>query len=105
MPMQNQKILNLTFHHLGLAVASPEPARQFLGALGYQGSPAIYDPLQQVHLAMYRHASMPDVEVIWAEANKSSPLDNMLKKRDGLVYHICYSSDNAEQALADMEAQ
>jgi hypothetical protein len=97
------RTLDLDFHHLGLAVANPEAARQMLGALGYELSSPLHDPLQNVNLQMCEHASMPDIELIWPESGKASPIDNMLKKRDGLVYHICYIANDASGALAAIE--
>jgi hypothetical protein len=47
--------LGLLFHHLGLAVKTPEIAERFLAGLGYSVEPRIYDPLQNVWLGMSRH--------------------------------------------------
>lgn len=95
--------LNLTFHHLGLAVKTPQAAETFLGALGYRMGKAVYDPLQGVNLRICAHDTMPDVELIWPEGEQPSPITNMLKKRDGLIYHMCYGADDAAGALAAME--
>jgi len=51
--------LGLLFHHLGLAVKTPEIAERFLAGLGYSVEPRIYDPLQNVWLGMSRHPNMP----------------------------------------------
>jgi Glyoxalase/Bleomycin resistance protein/Dioxygenase superfamily len=95
-------VLGLDFHHLGLAISGPEAAQRFLSALGYQIGPTIYDPLQGVNLAMCHHISMPDIELIWANKDHPSPIGNMLEKRDGLIYHMCYSTNNIEKTLADL---
>ncbi len=94
----------LKFHHVGLAVKNPEAAQKFLLALGYQLLPPLYDPLQCVNLRMCTHPAMPHVELIWsAETGAPSPVGNLLKNREGLVYHLCYSSNNVAGALAGME--
>src|SRR5271154_2503186 len=95
-------VLELRFHHLGLAVSAPDAAERFLTALGYELGPSIYDPLQGVNLGMCWHSSMPAVELIWADKNRSSPISKMLEQREGLVYHICYSTTDIEKSLADM---
>jgi len=91
----------LAFHHFGLAVRSPEQAGLFLQALGYQAGVPVYDPLQKVNLAMFYHAEMPGVEVIWPGA-ETSPIDRMLKRNDTMVYHLCYTCADPAAALSKM---
>lgn len=92
----------LRFHHLGLCVPGPEQADAFLGALGYVSGPAVFDPLQNVNLAMRTHASMPDVEVIWP-GEGPSPIDRMIRSGN-MIYHLCYVVDDAAASVAAMEA-
>ncbi len=89
----------LTFHHFGLAVRRPDRAFLCLKALGYSEGNAAYDPLQAVNVAMRHHPTMPDVEVIWPGENPS-PIDNIVKGGKSLIYHLCYASDDAAQAIA-----
>lgn len=91
----------LRFHHLGLAVAAPEPAFHFLGALGYADGAQAFDPLQRVNLAMRHHRAMPDVEVIWP-GDGPSPIDQMIK-RGNMIYHMCFETDDAASSVAAME--
>lgn len=93
---------DLTFHHFGLAVHSPEQAFAFLEALGYQNGESMFDPLQGVNLAMSYHAEMPAVEVIWP-GDKPSPIDNILKRQDSMIYHLCYTSDNPALSLQKIQ--
>jgi hypothetical protein len=92
----------LTFHHLGLAVPTPEAAFVFLAALGYQPGDQVFDPLQNVNLAMRHHAALPDVEVIWPGSGPS-PIDQMIK-RGNMIYHMCFATDDAAASVAAMEA-
>ncbi len=92
----------LRFHHLGLAVATPDQAFRFLGTLGYVVGVRTFDPLQNVNLAMRHHISMPDVEVIWP-GEGPSPIDQMIK-RGNMIYHMCFETDDAAVSLAAMEA-
>jgi len=71
--------------------------------LGYTEGATEYDPLQAVNLAMRHHAEMPDVEVIWPGVGPS-PIDNILKHRDSLIYHVCYKTRNVPATLAAIEA-
>jgi methylmalonyl-CoA/ethylmalonyl-CoA epimerase len=94
----------LTFHHLGLAVRDPEPAKTFLSGLGYEIGEIIFDPLQNVNLGMCVHEHMPDVEIIYP-AKGTGPLDSMLgKHRNGLVYHMCFVSKDLEKSIEAIEA-
>jgi hypothetical protein len=94
----------LRFHHLGLAVRRPRDATTFLRGLGYDVLEPIYDPEQRVSLVMCRgHDGMPDVEIIYPQDAKS-PADAWIKLHpEGLVYHMCYVTDDLAATLAWME--
>lgn len=93
----------LRFHHLGLAVDDPEVAILFLSGLGYRTGDTFFDPLQNVHLLMCVHASMPAVEIIYP-AQGAGPLDKLLAKhKKGLIYHMCYSTDDLDASIKSME--
>ncbi|WP_409190091.1 VOC family protein [Bradyrhizobium sp. RDM4] len=94
---------NLAFHHLGLAVTSPEEAFRYLALLGYTAGNQVFDPLQRVNLAMRHHPTMPDVEVIWP-GDGPSPIDKLISKTGAMIYHLCYTCPNAEDALGELEA-
>jgi hypothetical protein len=94
----------LAFHHLGLAVKDHEAAAHFLTGLGYRIGPTIFDPLQNVHLAMCAHDRMPDVEII-SPGDGAGPLDKLLSShKDGLVYHMCYTCADLDSALDALES-
>jgi methylmalonyl-CoA/ethylmalonyl-CoA epimerase len=94
----------LRFHHLGLAVRRPDDASRFLGALGYEIPDPVFDPEQNVNLIMCRHdGAMPDVEIIYPATGKS-PVDTIAKQRpEGIVYHVCYITDDLSAALKAIE--
>jgi Glyoxalase/Bleomycin resistance protein/Dioxygenase superfamily len=89
---------DLEFHHFGLAVASPDEAFLYLASLGYTAGNSAFDPLQRVNLAMRHHLSMPDVEVIWP-GDGPSPIDKLVKQTGSMIYHLCYTSSDADAAL------
>jgi hypothetical protein len=96
-------LAELAFHHLGLAVASPKEAFQYLAALGYTAGNSAFDPIQRVNLAMRHHTLMPDVEVIWP-GDGPSPIDKLIKQSGSMIYHLCYACPNAELALDALAA-
>ena len=93
----------LRFHHLGLAVRRPRDATNFLRGLGYDVPEPVYDPEQRVSLILCRgHGGMPDVEIIYPQDSKS-PADGWIKLHpEGLVYHMCYVTDDLAATLAWM---
>lgn len=94
----------LTFHHLGLAVQKPDTARIFLSKLGYRIGEMIFDPVQNVHLAMCDHATMPSVEII-CQAKGKGPIDHYLQKyKDGLVYHVAFAAKDLSASIAALKA-
>jgi len=94
----------LRFHHLGLAVRRPRDAARFLAGLGYEFAEPVFDPEQNVNLIMCRHdGAMPNVEIIYPAEGKS-PVDALVGLRpDGIVYHVCYVTDDLSATLAWME--
>ncbi|MGY4606978.1 hypothetical protein ACVW16_005390 [Bradyrhizobium sp. USDA 4474] len=96
-------LVDLAFHHFGLAVASPDDAFRYLASLGYRAGNSAFDPLQRVNLAMRHHPTMPDVEVIWP-GDGPSPIDRLIKKTGTMIYHLCYASADAGVALAALSA-
>jgi methylmalonyl-CoA/ethylmalonyl-CoA epimerase len=95
----------LSFHHLGLAVATPQPALAFLRGLGYRPGKAVFDPLQGVNLQICEHPTMPVVEVI-SPGNSDGPLNALLtRSREGLVYHVCYRTADLAASLGALEAE
>jgi hypothetical protein len=94
----------LRFHHLGLAVRRPRDAARFLAGLGYDMDEPVFDPEQNVNLILCRHrGAMPTVEIIYPAEGKS-PIDALVNARpDGIVYHMCYLTDDLSATLAWME--
>jgi hypothetical protein len=94
---------HLTFHHFGLAVRQPDKARMFVGRLGYGLGDPVFDPAQNVHLQLCSHASHPAVEIIWP-GDSSGPVDKLAQRySSGIIYHLCYQTDDLAAALADLE--
>jgi hypothetical protein len=90
---------HLKFHHYGLAVRRPDEARQFVSMLGYRIGETVFDPGQNVNLAMCLHATEPAVEIIWP-SNNPGPLEKLTARHtSGIIYHLCYETDNLAAAL------
>jgi len=97
-------MLDLVFHHFGLAVKTPDQATSFLTALGYQLGEPVFDPGQNVHLMMATHPHQPQVEVIYA-GREGGPIDKLVQQHPpGIVYHLCYSTQNLAESLAQIKA-
>jgi hypothetical protein len=73
-----------------------------LSILGYTAGAMEYDPLQAVNVAMWHHAVMPDVEVIWPR-ERPSPIDGLIKSQDSAIYHLCFTVPDANAAIASLE--
>ena len=94
----------LQFHHFGLAVRRPDEARIFVSSLGYRLGDYVFDPAQNVHLQMCHHAGHPDVEII-CPGDTPGPVDRLVQRRPaGIVYHLCYVTDDLTATLAGFEA-
>lgn len=95
---------HLSFHHFGLAVRRPDEARKLVGALGYALGEAVFDAAQNVHLQLCTHAAQPAVEIIWP-GDTTGPVDKLAQRHAaGIIYHLCYETDDFPTALASLEA-
>ena len=95
----------LFFHHLGLAVAKPEPALMFLlQGLGYRAGKVVFDPLQNVNLQMCEHPVMPAVEVVFPGQEGGALNALLTRSREGLVYHVAYRTADLAASLNALEA-
>jgi methylmalonyl-CoA/ethylmalonyl-CoA epimerase len=98
--------LGLRFHHLGLAAREPAAACRVLKGLGYRCGEEIFDPEQNVRLVMCDHDSMPSVEVIAPGSDGKTPVDRLVAKHGGgIVYHLCYTTQDLSGTLAAMEKE
>jgi hypothetical protein len=93
----------LVFEHFGLAVRAPQSAFRFLEALGYTEGKQVFDPEQQVNLAMRYHRDMPAVEVVWP-GEGPSPIDKLVKRGGSMIYHLCYACPDPEDAVRRMQS-
>ena len=92
----------LKFHHLGLAVRSPDAAISFAVGQGYRVGRSTYDPAQNVNLILCEHETEPSIEIVYP-ADGKSPLDKYLAhKTKGIVYHACYSSEDLQRTLDNL---
>jgi tyrocidine synthetase-3 len=89
--------------HIGIAVADMETAGRYYSELGYSTTGVIYDPIQNVHLAMYTHDTLHAIELVGAHDEKS-PVNNILRKNGDIPYHICYRVRNLEHTLQLLNA-
>jgi methylmalonyl-CoA/ethylmalonyl-CoA epimerase len=94
---------HLHFHHFGLAVRRPDEARKYVSALGYNIGETVFDPSQNVHLALCTHVSAPAVEIIWPGSSEG-PVDKMTQRHaSGIIYHLCYETDDLTLALSGLK--
>ncbi|SRR5258706_9681492 len=95
---------NLAFHHFGLAVRQPEEAAAFLSALGYRLGEPHFDPNQNIHLILGIHDTQPPVEIIYPGPDEG-PIDKWVRRHpSGVIYHLCYATENLEEILAQWQA-
>lgn len=98
----NRLLGHLKFHHFGVALRRDGDALLFAESLGYVIGERIYDPLQNVYLRLCTAAGRPAIEFVQA-GNGAGPLDSILAKYDGLIYHTCYETPHLANTLGAME--
>ena len=89
--------LDMEFHHLGLAAKYPDQMHTYLQLLGYKSQKAIINKFN-VYIQFHDHELMPRIELIY-KYKDSTPIDNILKSNDSLIYHTCYRCNNINRVL------
>jgi methylmalonyl-CoA/ethylmalonyl-CoA epimerase len=98
--------LELTFHHVGIAVPSLQEAiPAYRDLLGYQLTSGPFDdPIQNVSVCfLSRGGSDPSIELV-APLGPNSPVSRVLKKGHG-TYHICYEVPEIQAAVEHFTGQ
>ncbi|MEJ2594751.1 MAG: VOC family protein [bacterium] len=94
----------LTVHHIGYAVADLKQSLEMFIKLGYTiiGEP-INDEKRNVEIAFVQNNGYL-VELI-SPLNDKSPIRNYLNKIGNTPYHLCYETDNMDEAIAELRKQ
>ena len=98
-----KNILNLDFHHLGLATNNLTTALKYLKFLGYKIKSIKINAAYNVRNAICESNHMPNIEVISKIKGKKSPIDNLIKDNKNLIYHVCYISEKLDKTLETLK--
>ena len=95
-----------SIHHIGLAVADIETARQvYVDRFGYEVcSPIIHDPVQTAYVQFLRLPNDGVYLEFIAPDSPQSKLSAFVKKGGGLN-HVCYAVEDIESAVLDLRNQ
>ena len=96
--------------HVGVAVPEIDPAAQMFAALfGSQVvSGPFDDPIQKVTVNFLTQAEAPardaaEIELI-APLTPDAPIQSMLSKTGGGAYHLCFETNDLDQALGHVRS-
>lgn len=96
------EVLELKFHHIGVAVYDFTRVIPFYEAQGYKIKIEIFDPEQNVEVCVLNHDTSPCIELL-APHDENSPINNILKKSGATPYHICYEVDSIEESIVSLK--
>ncbi len=105
MTSNEQQLMGLRFHHVGVLVENIErSAKAYIGRFGYQArSGVIHDPMQTAYV---QFLSFPGENVFLEFVSPDGPesaLGLALKKGGGLN-HICYSTSEIERTCLQLRS-
>ena len=78
MVMMTQQDINLTFDHVGIACRDINKTKGFYLAMGYEATPVVEDPIQQVRISFLHKEGSPSLELL-EPLNENSPVDRPLR--------------------------
>lgn len=90
----------MRLHHIGIACADIDQMKQYMEQLYdvVKISDKIYDNLQETELCMITLNDGTQVELV-----NGKPVEKLVKKRQ-FLYHICYSTNDIEKKIEEMES-
>lgn len=93
-------MLDLIFHHIGIATADLRQSIDIYEKLGYtwQENKIFEDPIQKVRIAFVKLEGHPLLELI-EPLNDMSPINNILQKMRTTPYHTCYEVNDMEATV------
>lgn len=97
----------MTFHHIGIACYDIEESSQFYLSQGYTKSETVYDPIQNVYICFCENLMVGGgtcVELI-SPKDDTSPVCKNLQRNGVSPYHICYETENLEEAISELKKQ
>lgn len=95
--------LGFKLRHVGVAVPSLGPTTEMLSALfGYKVvSGPFDDPIQKVSVNFLAKSDQDVAEIeLIAPLTEDSPITSMLAKGGGAAYHLCFETNDIDQAIA-----
>ena len=97
-------MINMTFHHIGVAVFDIDATATLYEQNGYKRSVTIFDPIQNVNVCWLTKIDAPIVELL-APVDEGSPVNNILKKSGVSPYHCCYVVDKLDDMVLELRKQ
>lgn len=95
-------ILDLEFHHFGVACRDIDTTAEAYEKMGYLKGQTVHDPLQNVRICFLTHPSMPMVELL-APVDDKSPVVDILRKNGTTPYHTCYETKDLDLTMKTMK--
>lgn len=95
----------MTFHHIGIACYDIEESSQFYLSQGYTKSETVYDPIQNVYICFCENLMGGTCVELISPKDDTSPVCKNLQKNGVSPYHICYETENLEEAILELKKQ
>jgi methylmalonyl-CoA/ethylmalonyl-CoA epimerase len=96
--------MELVFHHLGIATKEINNTITIYKNLGFEASPTIFDPIQNVNICFLKKLNHPLLELV-AVVDEKSPVNNIINKVGTTPYHTCYEVENIEIGIKYLKKQ
>lgn len=92
----------LKFHHIGIAVYDINQTSKYYVCAGYTRTETITDNIQNIKISFLSKKDMPLLELL-EPVDERSPVCSVLSKNGVSPYHVCYSVQDINRAIADLK--
>jgi methylmalonyl-CoA/ethylmalonyl-CoA epimerase len=99
--LQDNKLLDLRLHHVGIVTSDTKASAQYFNYLGYESQGFIIDEIQVVGIEMLMKENELLIELV-QPINNNSPVMQFLFKNGVCTNHLCYEVDDIEETIISL---
>lgn len=94
----------LKFHHIGYATGDIDQTVSDFEKMGYKRGIVFTDTIQNTYICFLRKEGFPTIELV-QPVDDTCSVNKIVKSRGVSPYHLCYETDDIDQAFCNLMEQ